>query len=33
MMTHKYISSGEKGVEVLLEPGDCMIYLGCENEH
>ena len=23
----------EKGVEVLLEPGDCMIYLGCENEH
>lgn len=29
----KYISSGEKGVEVLLEPGDCMIYLGCENEH
>lgn len=29
----KYISYGEKGVEVLLEPGDCMIYLGCENEH
>jgi len=29
----KYISSGEKGVEVLLEPGDCMIYLGCECEH
>ena len=28
-----YISSGEKGFEVLLEPGDCMIYLGCENEH
>ena len=31
--TQHYISSGEKGVEVLLEPGDCMIYLGCENEH
>tara|TARA_A100001035_G_scaffold279817_1_gene282497 strand:+ start:1792 stop:2454 length:663 start_codon:yes stop_codon:yes gene_type:complete len=29
----KYISPGEKGIEVLLEPGDCMIYLGCENEH
>ena len=29
----KYISSGEKGIEILLEPGDCMIYLGCENEH
>ena len=29
----KYISFGEKGVEVLLEPGDCMLYLGCENEH
>ena len=29
----KYISSGEKGVEILLEPGDCMMYLGCENEH
>ena len=29
----EYISPGEKGVEVLLEPGDCMIYLGCENEH
>ena len=30
---NKYISSGERGVEVLLEPGDCMLYLGCENEH
>ena len=30
---NKYISSGEKGVEVLLEPGDCMIYLGTECEH
>ena len=29
----KYISSGEKGVEVLLEPGDCMLYLGTECEH
>ena len=29
----KYISQGEKGVEVLLKPGDCMMYLGCENEH
>ena len=29
----KYISTGEKGVEVLLEPGDCMIYLGTECEH
>lgn len=29
----EYISPGEKGIEVLLEPGDCMIYLGCENEH
>tara|TARA_B100001057_G_scaffold447649_1_gene487301 strand:+ start:405 stop:1067 length:663 start_codon:yes stop_codon:yes gene_type:complete len=29
----KYISSGEKGVEVLLKPGDCMLYLGTECEH
>ena len=29
----KYISSGEKGVEVLLEPGDCMLYLGTQCEH
>ena len=29
----KYISSGENGVEVLLEPGDCMLYLGTECEH
>jgi len=29
----KYISTGDKGVEVLLEPGDCMIYLGTECEH
>ena len=29
----KYISSGEKGVEVLLEPGDCMIYLGLSLIH
>ena len=29
----KYISTGEKGVEILLEPGDCMIYLGTECEH
>ena len=29
----KYISSGEKGVEVLLEPGDCMLYLGTKCEH
>ena len=29
----RYISSGEKGVEVLLEPGDCMLYLGTECEH
>ena len=30
---NKYVSLGEKGVEVLLEPGDCMIYLGTECEH
>ena len=24
---------GEKGKTVVLEPGDCMIYLGCECEH
>jgi hypothetical protein len=29
----KYISFGEKGVEVLLEPGDCMLYLGTQCEH
>tara|TARA_B100001059_G_scaffold7976_1_gene6652 strand:- start:940 stop:1599 length:660 start_codon:yes stop_codon:yes gene_type:complete len=29
----KYISIGEKGVEVLLEPGDCMLYLGTDCEH
>jgi len=29
----KYISTGDKGVEVLLEPGDCMLYLGTECEH
>jgi len=29
----KYISPGEKGEEVLLEPGDCMLYLGSECEH
>lgn len=29
----EYISSGEKGVEVLLEPGDCMLYMGMECEH
>ena len=29
----KYISIGEKGVEVLLEPGDCMLYLGTQCEH
>ena len=30
---NNYISSGEKGVEVLLEPGDCMLYLGTQCEH
>ena len=30
---NNYISSGEKGVEVLLEPGDCMLYLGTDCEH
>ena len=30
---NEYFSPGEKGIEVLLNPGDCMIYLGCENEH
>tara|TARA_Y200000002_G_scaffold19553_1_gene15058 strand:- start:308 stop:964 length:657 start_codon:yes stop_codon:yes gene_type:complete len=29
----KYIMGGEKGKKVVLEPGDCMIYLGCECEH
>lgn len=29
----KYIAGGEKGVEVLLEPGDCMLYLGKDCEH
>ena len=30
---YKYIAGGEKGVEVLLEPGDCMLYLGKDCEH
>jgi len=29
----KYAPGGEKGEEVLLEPGDCMLYSGCECEH
>jgi hypothetical protein len=29
----KYKAGGGKGEEVLLEPGDMMIYLGCECEH
>lgn len=29
----KYIAGGERGVEVLLEPGDCMIYTGKDCEH
>lgn len=28
-----YIPGGEKGVEILLEPGDCMLYMGTECEH
>jgi|TARA_B100001094_G_scaffold328286_1_gene388345 hypothetical protein len=29
----KYIPGGDEGKKVVLEPGDCMIYLGCECEH
>jgi len=28
-----YVPGGEKGVEILLKPGDCMLYMGMECEH
>jgi len=31
--THGYLSSNTKGLKVLLQPGDMLVYKGCELEH